>query len=106
VITLSIDVTLLDKARFKEVVRKNGSKAVFCDLVLFETQSEYGDYIVKQNVTKEERAARIEMPILGNGKIWEKRAGSPAPRTTPPRRAATPDAPPNGTDYGPEDPPF
>jgi hypothetical protein len=68
-ITISIDVTRLDKARFKETKRKNGEKAVFVDLVLIETpNSDYGDFIVKQGVTKEERAARVEMPILGNGK--------------------------------------
>ena len=68
-ITISIDVTLLDKTRFKQVKRKNGDNAVFADLILIETpDGKYGDYIVKQGVTKEERAARIEMPILGNGK--------------------------------------
>lgn len=68
-ITLSIDVTKLDRARFKEVTRKNGDKAVFAELVLIETpQSDYGDFMVKQGVTKEERQARVEMPILGNGK--------------------------------------
>lgn len=77
-IGLSIDVTLLQKARFKEVIRKNGKKAIFAELVLFESpNSEYGDYIVKQQVTKEERAAKLEMPILGNGKILERRGGQP-----------------------------
>lgn len=95
-ITLQIDVTLLDKARFKEVTRKNGKVAKFCDLVLFETQSEYGDWIVKQGVTKEERAARLEMPILGNGKNFEKRSGS-APRSAP---ANTPAPPDDGSDPG------
>ena len=82
-ITLSIDVTMLDKARFKEVTRKNGKVAKFCDLVLFETQSEYGDFIVKQSVPKSE--GKVEMPILGNGKIWEKRAsgGTSAKHTNP-----------------------
>lgn len=81
-ISVSLDVTLLDKNRFKRVTRKNGKTAVFCDLVLFESQSEYGDYLVKQAVTKEERAAKKEMPILGNGKIWDKpktAAAEPAP---------------------------
>lgn len=70
-ITLSIDVTKLDKSRFKRIAKKSGESAVYADLVMFETQSEYGDYIVKQQVTKEERAAKLEMPILGNGKIWD-----------------------------------
>jgi hypothetical protein len=68
-IILSIDVTKLEKERFKHITRKNGDKAIFCDLVLIETpQSDYGDFIVKQSVTKEERAAKVEMPILGNAK--------------------------------------
>lgn len=68
-IVISIDVTLLEKERFKEVTRRNGDKAKFCELVLIETpNSEHGDFIVKQGVSKEEREAKIEMPILGNGK--------------------------------------
>jgi hypothetical protein len=67
-ITLSIDVTLLDKKRFKEITRRNGNKAVFCDLVLIEANSQFGDYMVKQSCTKEERQARLQMPIVGNGK--------------------------------------
>lgn len=83
-ITLSIDVTQLDKSRFKEIVRKGsgpraGMKAVFADLVLVATPGgQYGDYIVKQQVNKEERAARVEMPILGNGKVFD--AGQPKPQ--------------------------
>lgn len=68
-ITLSIDVTLLDKTKFKHITRKNGNKAVFCDLVLFNAKdTKYGDYIVKQGVSKEDRAAGVNMPICGNGK--------------------------------------
>jgi hypothetical protein len=69
IITASIDLTQLDKKRFKEMTRKNGNKAVFCELVLIETpDGQYGDYMIKQGVTKEERQQRIEMPIIGNGK--------------------------------------
>lgn len=68
-ILASIDVTLLDKTKFKRVTRKNGNEAVFCDIVLFETpNSEYGDFMVKQSQTKEEREANMQSPILGNGK--------------------------------------
>jgi len=80
-IAISVDVTLLQKARFKTVTRKNGAKAVFCDLILIDSpNSDYGDYIVKQQVTKEECAARLEMPILGNGKVldFKKKEQSPA----------------------------
>ena len=68
-ITLSIDVTLLDKSRFKSYTRKNGNVAKFCELVLLETpNSEFGDYMVKQGTTKAEREEGLQMPILGNGK--------------------------------------
>lgn len=71
-IGISIDVTLLDEARFKEVARKNGKRAVFADLILVHTPGgQYGDYMVKQSVSKEERAAKVEMPILGNGKTLQ-----------------------------------
>lgn len=69
-ISISIDLSQLDKSRFKTITRKNGNKATFCDLILFDTpNSEYGDYMVKQQVTKEEREAKVQMPILGNGKV-------------------------------------
>lgn len=71
-ITLSIDVTKLDKNRFKHVVRKDGTKAVFCDLVLFETKNGYGDYAVTQSVSKEGRANGVKLPIIGNAKIFQK----------------------------------
>jgi hypothetical protein len=88
-ITVSIDCALLDKARIKEVTRKNGTKAKFIDLVLFESpNSQFGDYIVKQGVTKEERAAKLEMPILGNGKIWDfKKSGGTSLKHTNPNDA-------------------
>jgi len=73
-ITLSIDVTLLDKARFKTITRKNGQQAKFCDLVIF--QSKAGELFVKQQVTKEERLAKVEMPILGNAKDWDNQSQS------------------------------
>jgi len=70
-ITVSIDVTKIDKARLKEVKKRDGSTAKYLELVLIETPNgQYGDFMVKQGVTKEEREKRVEMPILGNGKIF------------------------------------
>lgn len=67
-ITLSIDVTKLDKERFKHITRKNGDKAIFCELILIETPNgEFGDYMVKQSVSKQEREGGVQLPILGNG---------------------------------------
>jgi len=68
-ITLSIDVTMISKERLKEVTRRNGQKAKFLNLVMIPTpNSEFGDYIVKESVTKEEKASGLELPILGNAK--------------------------------------
>lgn len=68
-ISISIDLRLIDQSRCKKVTRRDGTAATFCELVLFETpNSEYGDYAVKQSVTKEEREAGVQLPFLGNGK--------------------------------------
>jgi len=48
------------------------------------------DYIVKQSVSKEERAARVEMPILGNGKAWDFGKPKAAAATPPPDAGAQP----------------
>lgn len=70
VITISIDVTKLEKVRFKRVTRRSGADAVYADIVLIPRQDDRGnDYMVVQGVTKEERDQGIKGPILGNGKI-------------------------------------
>jgi len=83
-ITLSFDVTKLDKSKFV-----TGKKGTYCNLVLIETPtSEYGDYMVKQDSTKEQREAGEQTPILGNAKVMRKRTNdAPPPRE---RRAASP----------------
>jgi hypothetical protein len=75
-LTLQIDVTKIDKSRLKEVRRKNGETAKFLDLVLIDTpSSEYGDFVVTQQVTKEERLSGVKLPILGNAKQVVKGGG-------------------------------
>lgn len=82
-IAISIDVTLLQKERFKTVTRKNGSTAKFADLVLVETpDGQYGDFMVKQSISKDERKANVEMPILGNGRYLVSKA-KPAAKPQP-----------------------
>lgn len=74
-ITLSIDVTQLDKTRFKRMTRKNGKEAVFCDLILIDTpDGQFGDFMVKQSMSKEDREAGVQLPILGNAKNVVKKA--------------------------------
>lgn len=90
-ITLSINLKKVDKNRFKTVKLKNGEEALYLELVMHETPtSQFGDYIVKQQVTKEERKAKLEMAILGNGKNWDKKQS--APRAA---REAAPEQPSN-----------
>lgn len=69
-LTVKIDVRKLDKARFFEgKPDKNGHKPLYADLVLIARKEtgQYGDtHLVKQSVTKEEREAKLEMPIIGS----------------------------------------
>ena len=61
-ISINVNVDKIDKTRFFE-----GKKCRYLDLVLFETpESEYGDYLVKQQGKPGEK-----MPILGNGKYFK-----------------------------------
>lgn len=68
-ISISIDLRLIDAAKVKHMTRQSGAEASFLNLVLIETPGgKYGDYMVKQESTKEERAAKVQTAILGNGK--------------------------------------
>lgn len=86
-ILVKIDVTKIDKDRLFK-----GTKGTYLDLVLIDTPGgEYGDYMVKQSVTKEEREAKLQMPILGNGKVM---GGQSSPRPAPPSRGGYGGRPP------------
>jgi hypothetical protein len=68
-ITAKIDVTKIDKARLFK-----GKKGTYLDLILIETPNgQYGDYMIKQSISKEEREQGVEMPIIGNA---QNRGGS------------------------------
>lgn len=103
IITLKIDVTKIDKARLFK-----GAKGTYLDLVLIPTPGgQYGDYMIKQSVTKEERAQNVQLPILGNGKCFGgQKATAPAQqagrsRTAPaaaPAKVVAGDEPPESDD--------
>ena len=77
-ISLSINVSLINKERLFQ-----GKKGQYLDLVLIETpNSEYGDYMAVESISKEERDAGKKGTILGNGKIIVKR--DPTNYNTPP----------------------
>lgn len=72
-ISISIDVTKIDKGRLKE--GKNGQK--YLALTLIDTpNSQYGDhFMVVHSSKKEERDAGYQSEILGNGKDWDREEG-------------------------------
>ena len=51
-ISVSIDLKKLDKARFKPFKKKSGEEALYLELILIDHKSDYGDFFVKQSVTK------------------------------------------------------
>ena len=64
-ITAKIDVSKIDKSKLYK-----GEKGIYLNVVLIDTpNSEYSDYMVVQETTKEEREAGIKGGILGNAKI-------------------------------------
>jgi len=91
-ITFQIDRKLIDRARMKSVKRRDESVAEFYEFSMHRLREpKHGhDYIVKQSVTKEERAARVEMPILGNGKAWDFSKPKAAAPATPPTGGEAP----------------
>lgn len=80
-ITINIDFDKIDQSRLFP-----GKKGRYLDLVLIETPNgQYGDFMVKQGSTKEEREAGKQMPILGNAKNY---TTNQTRREQPPRTEA------------------
>jgi hypothetical protein len=71
-ITLSIDITKIDKSLLKKVTKKDGSEAVYLNLILWDNKDgvdQYGNKgTVKQSLSKEQREEGIKVDILGNYK--------------------------------------
>jgi len=69
-INVKVDVKKLDKARFFAAQ----SGATYVDLTMFldtENEGKFGDHgFVTQSTSKEEREQGVQMPIVGNGKIF------------------------------------
>jgi hypothetical protein len=86
-ITVNFDLKKIDASRIKNVTRRNGDEARFLEIVLIESPgSQFGDYIVKQAITKEERLAGKEMPIIGDGKIFQPQGGQARQSQRPARK--------------------
>jgi hypothetical protein len=81
-VSLSLDVTKIDKSRLKEVTKKDGSVAKYLNLTTFINPTEedqYGNHgFIAQSQTKEERESGAERPpILGNAKVIYTEGGQP-----------------------------
>ena len=88
-VSLKIDVTKIDKARLFQ--GKNGAK--YLDLTIFidpANPSQYGDHgFITQTCSKEEKEGGLQMPILGNGKIFYGLNQAPAPQQQAPQQQQT-----------------
>ena len=80
-ISLKIDVTKIDKSRLFR-----GKKGTYLNAVLIETpDGEYGDYMIVEEITYEERQGGKRGTILGNGKILQGRVSYIEDTQDPPR---------------------
>lgn len=77
-ISVRIDVTKIDKSRLYK-----GAKGTYLDLTTFvdtEQQDQYeNNGFISQSLTKEEREAKHQTPILGNVKVFYTDGGNAAP---------------------------
>ena len=68
-VSLKLDVTKMDKARFFK-----GAKGTYCDATVFIDLDELDQYgnsgMITQDVTKEERDQKVQGQILGNAKVF------------------------------------
>lgn len=68
-ISLKIDVTKIDKSRLYK-----GAKGTYLDLTTFVDTDQQDQYenngFISQSLTKEEREAKYQTPILGNVKVF------------------------------------
>jgi len=90
-IIVNIDFRKIDQSRLKKT-----DKGSYGDLVLIDRPSEHNgihsDGFVKQGQTKEEREARVQMPIVGN---WRHAGGGkPTQQQRPAARQQMPQRPP------------
>lgn len=86
-ISIKIDVTKLDKARFFQ-----GAKGTYADLTTFIDTDNLDQYdnngFISQSVTKEERDQNIQTAILGNCKVFYNDSQAQTPQQAPQQRPA------------------
>lgn len=74
-IIASIDLSLINKSKIKEVTTKSGKVAKYYDIEIYlkDDKDQFGnDVSVSQGQTKEEREQKAQKIYLGNGKtVWQ-----------------------------------
>jgi hypothetical protein len=79
-ISIKIDVTKIDKSRLYK-----GEKGTYLDLTTFVDIGQQDQYenngFISQSLTKEEREAKYQTPILGNVKVFYTERSAKAPAT-------------------------
>ena len=101
-ISMSIDVTKLDKARFYK-----GEKGTYLSLTAFVNLDEKDQYdnngFITQELSKEERDNKSQLPILGNSEIFfdDRESSGSAPTPIAPTQAGI-----QGQEYLDDDIPF
>lgn len=96
IITVKVDAALIDKARLFVGKEKNGHTPKYLDFVLIPRREvgQYGDtHLVKQSVSKAEREAGLEMPIIGSA---TERGGVSVQKAPPAQHAKPVEAPEGG----------
>ena len=74
-ISIKLDVDKIDKERLFV-----GTKGTYLNAVMIDTpNSEYGDFMIVEDISFEERQAGKKGTILGNGKIIVKKNNEPTP---------------------------
>ena len=72
-ISIKIDVNKIDKERLYK-----GAKGTYLNAILIDTpNSEYGDYMIVEDISYEERQSGKKGTILGNAKIIMKKNYEP-----------------------------
>ncbi len=97
-ISIRVDVSKIDKARLYK-----GEKGTYLDLTAFVDLDEHDQYgnngLIKQSTSKEERDSGVDLPILGNSKVFFKSDGSfqkQAPQQAPSQNFQQPPSQPQG----------
>jgi hypothetical protein len=83
-VSLKIDVTKIEKARLYK-----GEKGTYLDCIAFidiDQKDQYGNNgFIAQSVTKEEKVAGMQGPILGNSRVFfQDSNGQPEPKSNRP----------------------